>query len=266
MTEVNQRDATREEWKEFEQLCPRNDDVQEWCLDHPLHIPFRNILFGGKLVEYSSYLFAITLAYLIAGAKADTSTIVDPRKAGAKRIQTVAAPGVKWDNRGHPLPNVPHCRITMDIDEEAKAVSDDVTAPAVTAPAPTKRKRVVAISKKSVTTDNASSSSITTTVSNDGLIDTLPNAVLPTKRGKNVKASIVTDQDVTIPEIITVEDLKKCSCSSATACTMQDQDASLSHHKCSLCDRRYFAICMPEIEFNMKMICRFCSVEDKVSC
>ena len=68
MTEANMRDAIKEEWKEFEQLCPRNDDVQEWCLDHPLHIPFRNILFGGTRIENSFYLFAITLTYLIAGA------------------------------------------------------------------------------------------------------------------------------------------------------------------------------------------------------
>ena len=46
----NQRPEVVQEWIDFEAMCPKNDDVQEWCVDHPLHIPFREILFGGKYV------------------------------------------------------------------------------------------------------------------------------------------------------------------------------------------------------------------------
>jgi hypothetical protein len=59
-------------------------------------------------------------------------------------------------------------------------------------------------------------------------------------------------------------DLTKCACYPASSCTMQDKDATASHHRCTLCKRHYFAICMPDLEFNMEMTCRFCIVE-KVS-
>ena len=49
MTEDNQRDEVVQDWKNFADICPRNDNAQEWCAEHPLHIPFRDILFGGNI-------------------------------------------------------------------------------------------------------------------------------------------------------------------------------------------------------------------------
>jgi hypothetical protein len=39
------------EWKEFLELCPKNDYVEDYLVDHPLYIPLRETLFGDKRNE-----------------------------------------------------------------------------------------------------------------------------------------------------------------------------------------------------------------------
>ena len=39
------------EWKEFIELCPKNDYVEDYLVDHPLYIPLRETLFGDKRNE-----------------------------------------------------------------------------------------------------------------------------------------------------------------------------------------------------------------------
>jgi hypothetical protein len=39
------------EWEEWIKLCPKNDYVEDYIVDHPLHIPLRETLFGDKRTE-----------------------------------------------------------------------------------------------------------------------------------------------------------------------------------------------------------------------
>ena len=79
-----------------------------------------------------------------SGATIDLVTVIDPRDAGVKSLLTKVAPGIKWSNRGQPLPTVPHCRIALDTNGETMDVPSDVTGTPnkeMDVPAAPKRKR-----------------------------------------------------------------------------------------------------------------------------
>ena len=165
---------------------------------------------------------------------------MDPRKAGAKRLQTKAAPGVKWSNRGHPLPDVPHCRIALDAVDKTDAVPGAATVPdPARVPAP-KRKRPVTSTKKAAALESVSSifsnndtiAHIAPTSNDDtnGAVHIEAPVALPSKRSssscsKRVRTPVVKVPVAAVPEVITADELKKCACT-ANPCTMPDVDAS----------------------------------------
>ena len=175
----------------------------------------------------------------------DKLTQIDPRKAGEKRLQTKAAPGSKWSNRGIPLPVVHHSRIPLEVPTD---LTDVIVAETVIVPKKNKaavmKPRSTKVTKNFVHTENDAGAE---------------DAVKPKRKRAGVNSCNPNE-----PVMSSGVDLTKCACYPASSCTMQDKDATASHHRCTLCKRHYFAICMPELEFNMEMTCRFCIVE-KVS-
>jgi len=133
---------------------------------------------------------------------------------------------VLWSNRGDVVP-----KVNIPVESIGK-VSEMISSEA------TKKKTT---RKKKIPTSTSVSANSTEEESNNNLL----NIQLENNLTNEVQNTI-------LPAFV------PCSCHPADLCLMKTTDASTSMHKCFKCCAKIFAICAPQFEDTLEVLCRNC--------
>lgn len=81
-----------------------------------------------------------------------------------------------------------------------------------------------------------------------------------TDEGGDVNQSNISTENQATPEVQDdiVQSFVPCSCHPAEQCAMKTIDSSTSLHKCFKCSAKIFAICAPQFEDTLEVLCRHC--------
>jgi hypothetical protein len=98
-------------WRQFLNDAPANDNVEDWIIDHPLDIPFRNELFGLGEAEISTENFAVAQKQADRAAQARTATL-----STFDDEVWMAEPSMRFTQTSRAPSNVPYKRVRKVVD------------------------------------------------------------------------------------------------------------------------------------------------------